>query len=526
MNNINNILSGTSTETEGALQEFIQNNSEKFEFKELNKENLRSNLWTKLFSYIQDDASSYMHLNCLTAIRLLSRDKTDLDRLVTENRFQLLLLRANLKTDNLKKLESEEIIIEALKCLCNIIFNYATVATTYLNNDCVAAIINHAKLYDNVHLKIIDMKILFLVTALCRDIRSTVRDELQGLTHLIETLDSILLMKCLQPGNTNFNTPIDKLSDSDVDLICEVLKVLFNITISVKNYEKELYNKLISILYNLLMIHVEVYSKRIELHSHVVNLLTNMPNECYTLLFTPAEETLDKSVVYEGQNMTAVEALVAFLETRFTNDSTIKNQDLLTPILSVLFKAVNGSRIIRKYLRLRILPPLRDVHQRPEQGDTLRNNLCRLLTSVTSVKDLVADLLFILCKENVGRMIKYTGYGNAAGLFAQRGLLRGGVPEEGRYSSDSENSDTEEYQKHKHGINPVIGCYEPPHVSATANMTEEQKEYEAMKLVELMETLTRHGIVQPCTIGEDGKPKPIEHVLQLQESLTESNINN
>lgn len=71
-------------------------------------------------------------------------------------------------------------------------------------------------------------------------------------------------------------------------------------------------------------------------------------------------------------------------------------------------------------------------------------------------------------------MIKYTGYGNAAGLFAQRGLLAGRQPDNSQYSSDSEGSDTEEYLEHKHGINPVLGCYEAERPSPTANMTEEQ----------------------------------------------------
>lgn len=48
---------------------------------------------------------------------------------------------------------------------------------------------------------------------------------------------------------------------------------------------------------------------------------------------------------------------------------------------------------------------------------------------------------------SVGRMIKYTGFGNAAGLFANRGLLcKTSNPD---YSSDSEDSDTEEYLSYK-----------------------------------------------------------------------------
>jgi len=62
-----------------------------------------------------------------------------------------------------------------------------------------------------------------------------------------------------------------------------------------------------------------------------------------------------------------------------------------------------GNRILRKYFKLRILPPLKktDVLERPEIGVKLRNKLCALLTSpATNVTDLVANILFILCKEN------------------------------------------------------------------------------------------------------------------------------
>ena len=45
----------------------------------------------------------------------------------------------------------------------------------------------------------------------------------------------------------------------------------------------------------------------------------------------------------------------------------------------------------------------------------------------------------------VTRLIKYTGYGNAAGMLARRGLLAGGHGNTD-YSPDEEDSDTEEYK--------------------------------------------------------------------------------
>lgn len=224
-------------------------------------------------------------------------------------------------------------------------------------------------------------------------------------------------------------------------------------------------------------------------------------------------------------------------------------RELLSPVLVVLIKCVRCASVQRRYVRSVVLPPLRDVQQRPEVGDELRNQLCRLLTSAaTQVRDLAAELLFVLCKENVWRMTKYTGYGNAAGMFANRGLLGGGgivnhrrsacgddchggqtgdlqrsrcnsLPE---YSSDSEDSDTEEYKSVQHAFNPVLGCTEPPRSgNPFEGMSEEQKEHEAMKLVCLMEQLNRAGVVQPCRIGPDGRPVPVEHMLELQAALPE-----
>ena len=59
-----------------------------------------------------------------------------------------------------------------------------------------------------------------------------------------------------------------------------------------------------------------------------------------------------------------------------------------------------------------VLPTLKaaDVAHKPEVGDSYRAQLVRLLTSNSGdVGTLVEEFIFILCKENVSRMIKYTG---------------------------------------------------------------------------------------------------------------------
>ena len=52
-------------------------------------------------------------------------------------------------------------------------------------------------------------------------------------------------------------------------------------------------------------------------------------------------------------------------------------------------------------------------------------------------------------------------------------------------------------------------------------MSEEQKEYEAMRLVNLMDKMERLGMVQPARVGADGRPEAVSHVCELLENRPE-----
>ena len=128
------------------------------------------------------------------------------------------------------------------------------------------------------------------------------------------------------------------------------------------------------------------------------------------------------------------------------------------------------------------------------------------MTSPSSnVSTLVADFLFVLCKENVSRFTKHTGYGNAAGLLLQRGLLGAAASNRsgGDYSTD-EGSDTEDYLESS--VDPVTGG-PVKHVGPNPldSMTEEEKEAEAEKLVNLFDQLNKTGVIQVKSLGADGK---------------------
>ncbi|XP_075258939.1 chaperone Ric-8B-like isoform X2 [Convolutriloba macropyga] len=166
-------------------------------------------------------------------------------------------------------------------------------------------------------------------------------------------------------------------------------------------------------------------------------------------------------------------------------------------------------REIRKKLRQKILPPRRDVHVMPQEGQELKNELVRMMTGVNrELGELVSELLFVLCKENVNRLLKYTGYGNAAGMMFTRGLGLKSAPPSGSCYSDDEDTDTEEFKEHEHGFNYVTGRYEEPKPDPMAGESEERKLYETEQL---LNTLTRmQGTAfQPMTMGPDGTPVPL-----------------
>ncbi|XP_037508357.1 synembryn-A isoform X2 [Rhipicephalus sanguineus] len=545
---VDQLLGASNDQAEFLLKEFNAKHAQVFTFPDLSLDD-RQQLVSRLIELVSSDQES-CQLRCLETLRLLSRDRCHLEEVFSADVLANLACVAQLTgrpSEELGQLEHlhAQVVVEALKTLCNLIYNSSTVQQICSRNGCVEGVMLRLKLYGHPDLphdvKFFDMRMLFLLTALCADTRPRLRTELHGLTYLRETLDLVLklseertvaeqsssgLRRCMRHsrrgrhggGDPGGATPV--LSAEDASLAAEVLKVLYNLTCSLDKFHVEEedevhFERLVGLLHDLLLCDVVSAEAKDQLHGQVVHLLSSVPRSCYAELLTEASP--GEEGTFEGYNVDAVAALVAYLERRLDEVETKPSfRQQLTPVLLCLAECGRGHRILRRYLRARVLPPLKDVMKRPESGNTLRNRLVRLMTvPCTDTKQLAAELLFVLCKEKVGRLIKYTGYGNAAGLLARRGLLLGGA--EVLYSSDSEDSDTEEYLRHRDHINPVLGCHEPARESPMQGLSEEQKEHEAMQLVNLMDRLARGGVVQPARIGADGRPHPIEHVLELQE---------
>ncbi|XP_047656492.1 synembryn-A [Tachysurus fulvidraco] len=404
---------------------------------------------------------------------------------------------------------------EAMKTLCNVIYNSqraqerASVLkllhglSEKLKNGICSVTPPSGQFYE--------LRLMFLLTALRPELRCHLQQE-RGVSMLTAALE-----QCLEVQWANMYEVVSW--DSESPPVCkeafqraiEILKVLFNITYSSHMQQPDeedaaLYRRLAAVLRHCLLLPCQEEELTEELQGQTVNVLSALPLQCLDVLLSA--RLSEGSKESGGDNMDCVHSLLLFMERRLERSQKLKEK--LTPVLNLLTESCRAHRETRHYLRQQILPPLRDVVLRPEQGDTIRNKLVRLMTHVdTELKHCAAELLFVLCKENVGRFVKYTGYGNAAGLLAARGLLSGhSSAPQCQYSSDSD-SDTEEYRQARDRINLVTGRVEEPQPDPMEGMSEEEKEAEAVRLVAMFNRLSRDKIIQPMSVMLDGQLVPL-----------------
>ncbi|XP_027889794.1 chaperone Ric-8A isoform X2 [Xiphophorus couchianus] len=429
----------------------------------------RKRLGELVLSFLSRELQPSCLLACLETVRILTRDKQCLDPFISRSAMLTLAHYSGIahlaapsqgpleeskvgvvEKDGKEEAEDssamvkessppsenpdQEVIIEALKSICNILFHSQTAQVIAADLHFIDGVAERLKQCNhptwNPEVRFFDLRLTFLLTALRVDVRVQLAQELHGIKLLGNQLEATLCLCWPEPmvtarvGYEGFPPEeLPPLSRQQAELAMEILKILFNITFN-----------------------------------------TN------------------RRKVDEGHKL----------------------KEALLPSLNLLTESSRIHRETRKFLRSKVLPPLRDVKNRPEVGSALRNKLVRLMTHIdTDVKDCTAEFLFVLCKESVSRFIKYTGYGNAAGLLAARGLLRGGR-DSGIYSED-EDSETEEYREAKPHINLITGVVEEEQPNPMEGMTDEQKEYEAMKLVNMFDRLSRINLIQPMQLNSDGK---------------------
>ncbi|XP_068004579.1 synembryn-A [Melanerpes formicivorus] len=501
------------------LQVYNQEKAQCFTFDDEEREE-RKKMAQLLIKFLERELQPSCQVTCLESIRILSRDKHCLGPFTTKEGLQTLSRHAGIECSEelLRAVPDAEVVLESLKCLCNLVFSsgaaQALAAEARLQEGLARRIRLHNERSLPHQVRFFDLRLLFLLTALRLDVRQQLARELRGVGLMTDALELTLAVEWMDPYQVASGEGLPPLPRQETERAMEILKVLFNITFDSSKREVDeedaaSYRHLGALLRHCLMISADGEERTEEFHSHTVNLLGNLPLKCLDVLLTP--KVRPGSLEYMGVNMDAVSILLDFLERRLDRGHKLKES--LTPVLNLLTESARVHRQTRKFLKAKVLPPLRDVRNRPEVGSSLRNKLVRLMTHIdTDVKHCAAEFLFVLCKESVSRFVKYTGYGNAAGLLAARGLMAGGR-EEGEYSED-EDTDTEEYKEAKPNINPVTGRVEEKLPNPMEGMTEEQKEYEAMKLVNMFDKLSREQVIQPMGITPSGTLAPMENAIR------------
>ncbi|KAL3314750.1 Synembryn-B [Cichlidogyrus casuarinus] len=371
--------------------------------------------------------------------------------------------------------------------------------------------------------ELFNFKTLFLVT--CFDTEEA-----------FKALTSFEALEAIQEIFVHYTKNSTQLCDA-YPLINEGNKIIFNLLYSVnsKSLSQETLSSIdlmVSTCRDMIIQKPQNVDSYMEMLKHVINFLTLVPNNSHRkIICDKSHDDLAKEDYRSKSVMRAIFRILKFFKhqhQRFfvedENHTSSSVDENLHPVLSYLMSACKSCRPIRKYCRKKILPPLKgEVKHLPETGHTLRNRLCQLMTAnhgADNVSATAAGLIYLLCKGNVDRAIKYTGFGNFAGYLSNAGLLGGKKEdEEERYSSGSSDSETEDYRRLQSGINPVTGRWEPDFMKKQmeylSGLSEEQKEYEVMQLVEKIDRLQREGFIKPATVGEDGSVKPVEHVLEL-----------
>ncbi|CAK5058654.1 unnamed protein product [Meloidogyne enterolobii] len=376
---------------------------------------------TKMFEF---ERSSVIRLNFL---RICLRDKSLGESNVLSSILPILLKITFLDGNNVKLQNSAKILLEANKCLVNFLFN-SSVGRAHFKEEPFKLLISRISfvgpilkgkkeiLFSNENngtfvylnnwsqqeleeLLLLDMKIVFVL-----DCQKDV-----NINKILQEIISNSLDKLIESPS-----PSDSVS-SIRPFINEALLILFNFYHQIVFQQQPLDSNIIQLFLNECQRILQNSFLDMEIKQNTINFMATIPNTLSTLCPKTEDSTIynQNKLIFEGYDVTFLDKLLDILEEHIDQ----------------------------------VIPPLtaEDVKYRPDVGSSFRNKLVRLISSIGALSNASADFLFVLCKRSAGRLVKYTGFGHAAGLLADRGILgRALAP---KHPSDSEDSGTEGYKE-------------------------------------------------------------------------------
>ncbi|GMS96006.1 hypothetical protein PENTCL1PPCAC_18181 [Pristionchus entomophagus] len=438
------------------------------------------------------NASSSLRKGFCIILRCLCRERTCIDVLLSREIMENVIGSTGLPACCEADLPEDER-LEAVKCLINAFFHHKPSILVFTELSCLDGLGMASVREKDGEKRYLLLHLIFVVSARLDEAQNHWRGD-ASLVHLLceESLKWEKLVK-----------------NAD-----EALKILFNLFCHCNGKGDE------AILEECLQMARRVLltaPRRSSQIQNTVNLLGCLPINV-DFFYPRIEDGESVEFSFDGRDMKVAQVVMDDLGDRLREDKW-EGVELLGTYFTFLITSASKCKAVRRYCRIKIIPPLTaaDVERPPERGDTMRNKIIRLMHSSSQPRELAAQFMYVLCKRSVNRLIKYTGLGNAAGLLANSGLL--GRINEGRRASDSEDSETEDYKEVEERVNPVTGYVREERPDPMEGMSEEQKEHEAMKLVQAMDRLLGEGIIKPSTIGPDGRPTTVSHVLELVKNV-------
>ena len=260
------IVNKSDAEILSVLQKFKENHLTTRNFDVKLEE--KKQIWAGLFSVIRQKDSSvqFESLNCA---RILSRDKSGLNEAVTEEIVGDLMRLGNIDIDQGVS-GDYKVSLESLKVLSNLLQQSSVVQSYCTRNGFLSKLIQKMSSYttsnkDDYESKMFDFRLLFLFTALLPEQREIARHNHDG----VEKLLKVVRDACQDP-DLNENTSL---------VMCEALKVIFNLTVNNKQEDTAEMINIASTVRNLVRMKIDDFDVRMKVVSNSINVVTNMENK-------------------------------------------------------------------------------------------------------------------------------------------------------------------------------------------------------------------------------------------------------
>ncbi|KAG0328521.1 hypothetical protein BG000_000444 [Podila horticola] len=467
----------------------------------------------------------------LQALKTLGRATEGCDSIFTEEGIRTLMYHSGLTKATeagIDKAGSKE----ALKCLANALLLKPATRPYFEklggHGHC-SALLKRSQLSNES--QFLFCRILFLVTIDAASIVQSLLDD----HHAVDSVGVVLKTQLARsPDGTMFTQSM---------VLSEALKYLFNLMIvdpncvrssdaGLSDAEKteatgKRFQSLLPTIVSILITIPPSTPNPLELpHSHAIHVLLNFPISTSALLVTRSQQASLLTVLMQILDDTLRYSLNSDEEASTDGLSNGTELDeIVPPLVIVLTNIASAGGEAKAALKARLLPDDVDRSQPLEKGNTFSARLIRRMTSIRfpQIRETVCNLLYVVCDEDAALLTRHVGYGNAAGFLMNRNLgmpasMQGGGGENENESEDGEEeveelpsptsasgpSSTSARQTNRRfssasAVNPITGAYYPDPSAirtAMADMTEEEKEEEAGKLLDMFDKLRRTGVME------------------------------